>query len=94
MTKRALFPLGQIVVTTRVMHLIQQHECSQGLYHLLLRHQIGDWGNVCSEDKESNEQGLIEQLRIISSYILVQNTVWIITEADRSITTVLLPDEY
>ena len=94
MTKRALLLLGQIIATPKVMSLIQQHKCSHDLYHLLLRHQIGDRRNVCSEDKESNEQGLIEQLRIISSYILVQNIVWIITEADRSITTVLLPDEY
>ena len=53
-----------------------------------------DWGDVCEEDRESNEEALLMQLRILSSYNFSKDKIWIITEADRSVTTILLPSDY
>jgi hypothetical protein len=61
----------------------------------LARHQSGDWGDVPPEDREENELSLREGFRVMSSYTDRHGTrFWIITEADRSATTILLPDEY
>jgi len=93
------FSLGRVVATQGALAT-----CSP--YHLntcLFRHAGGDWGNVCAEDKARNDQALIEGSRIFSAYPIDltkpskgygENCLWIITEADRSITTFLLPDEY
>jgi len=73
------------------------------LLRCLARHARGDWGTVCGEDAASNNQALKAELRILSAYPIDaskpcrgfgENTLWIITEADRSATTFLLPDEY
>lgn len=64
------------------------------LLALLARHHQGDWGDVCEEDRESNEEALLMQLRILSSYNFSKDKIWIITEADRSVTTILLPSDY
>lgn len=62
---------------------------------LLLRHCKGDWGDLDHEDKCANEQALVHGARILSAYkLLTGEKVWIITEADRSVTTILLPSEY
>ncbi|HRJ27381.1 MAG TPA: hypothetical protein PLO61_07725 [Fimbriimonadaceae bacterium] len=59
------------------------------------RHASGDWGEVCDEDRASNEEALVEGLRLMSVYTSTSGlTFWIITEWDRSITTVLLPEDY
>ena len=61
----------------------------------LQRHVAGDWGEVCAEDKQSNDHALVEGTRILSAYRAADGTkFWIITEADRSVTTVLLPEDY
>lgn len=63
----------------------------------LNRHINGDWGNMCDEDKATNEEALVDGLRLMSVYKRMDHpddTIWIITEADRSATTILLPDEY
>jgi len=61
----------------------------------LKRHLAHDWGDVCDEDKEANEQALVDGARLLSAYTLNDGTqIWIITEADRSATTILLPSEY
>lgn len=63
----------------------------------LNRHINGDWGNTCDEDKATNEEALVDGLRLMSVYKRKDHpddTIWIITEADRSATTILLPDEY
>jgi hypothetical protein len=60
----------------------------------LARHATGDWGDLDEQDREENELSLKHGWRIVSSYIVGEKTVWIITEADRSVTTILLPDEY
>jgi len=61
----------------------------------LSRHAAGDWGDVSDADREENEFSLAHGFRLLSSYKLRNGTkLWIITEADRSSTTLLLPDEY
>jgi hypothetical protein len=61
----------------------------------LQRHIKGDWGNVCDEDKQENELSLKEGYRLLSAYVTKDlPKIWIITEADRSATTILFPDEY
>jgi len=59
------------------------------------RHVSGDWGDVCTDDASANEWALKNDGRILSSYkTKVGEKIWVITEADRSATTLLLPDEY
>jgi hypothetical protein len=60
----------------------------------LARHATGDWAELCAFDRHQNEVALRECYRVLSSYQLGEGSIWIITEADRSITTVLLSEEY
>jgi hypothetical protein len=61
----------------------------------LVRHIAGDWGEVDEQDRRENELSLVHGFRLLSAYTLKNGTkIWIITEADRSVTTVLLPEEY
>lgn len=92
-TKRALFSLGQTVATPGAIQALSEANMT-GL-ELVARHVTGDWGDLAEEDKDENELALVERLRILSAYILSTGTkVWVITEADRSATTLLLPSEY
>lgn len=85
------FRLGQLVATPGVLELVTQEEITRALD----RHICGDWGDVDEEDREANEHGLIHALRLLSVYHSTNGTkFWIITEHDRSVTTVLLPSEY
>ena len=97
-TSTALDP-GRIVATPGALAA-----CS-GIYlaACLRRHLQGDWGCVCEEDKATNERAVQEGERVLSAYPIDptapcaghgDNTLWIITEADRSVTTFLLPEEY
>ena len=62
---------------------------------ILARHVVGDWGDLEDEDKQENELSVEQGFRILSAYNLDDNTkIWIITERDRSATTILLPSEY
>jgi hypothetical protein len=63
-------------------------------FDLLARHAAGDWGELCTFDRHQNEIALREGLRVLSSYPVEREYVWVITEADRSVTTILLPEEY
>jgi hypothetical protein len=63
-------------------------------FYYLARHTSGDWGNLCAFDRRQNQIALREGLRVLSSYSVGERSVWIITEADRSVTTILLPEEY
>lgn len=92
MTKRNLFALGQVVSTPNALCFAEDENID--LLALLARHHQGDWGDVCEEDRESNEEALLMQLRILSSYNFSKDKIWIITEADRSVTTILLPSDY
>ncbi|QDT13483.1 hypothetical protein K239x_55010 [Planctomycetes bacterium K23_9] len=85
------FPLGRIVMTKGVHLSIATDQ----LVVALLRHAKGDWGDVCDEDRHTNEESLTRGFRLLSEYRSLDNTkFWIISEADRSCTTILLPEEY
>lgn len=89
------FPLGQIVATRGVFEFCDEKKIS--LVPFLYKHPQGDWGDVPKEDAKANEQALKEDLRLMSVYYLPDESktkIWIITEWDRSVTTVLFPEEY
>lgn len=86
-----LFPFGQIVATPNALNTIQPEEIKKGLF----RHLEGDWGDLDPEDKRANELALHEGTRLLSAYHAQDKLkYWIITEADRSVTTILLPEDY
>lgn len=90
---KPLLALGQTVATPGALAAMQQLEVSP--LALLSRHQRGDWGNLDEEDKQANEQALACGGRVFSSYQVTGAVkFWVITEADRSATTILLPEEY
>jgi hypothetical protein len=90
---RPRIKLGQIVATPGALAALD--EASQNPNEFLERHQSGDWGEVPAEDWEENELSVKEGFRVLSSYTLsTGKKLWIITEADRSATTLLLPEEY
>jgi hypothetical protein len=91
--KAPLFILGRIVSTPGALSVFEENE-EASMQRCLLNHQFGDWGELCSEDKESNDNAVRHGGRILSSYLVGHQKVWIITEADRSATTILLPSEY
>lgn len=92
-TGKARFPLGQTVATPGALEALEAAE--ETAVQLLARHQSGDWGVLDEEDKQENEFSVNNGLRILSAYILsTEVKVWVITEADRSVTTILLPAEY
>jgi hypothetical protein len=87
------FPLGQVVATPGALEALRQAGDEPLLY--LVRHQSGDWGEVCEEDAKENEFSVENGFRILSAYTLKDGTrIWVITEADRSSTCILLPSEY
>jgi hypothetical protein len=86
------FPLGRIVATLGALALLI--DAGEGPAELLARHQAGDWGEVPPEDARENELSVERGCRIVSSYPVGAGRIWIITEADRSVTTILLPEEY
>lgn len=88
-----LFPLGQLVATPGALDALAPHP---GLLHrLLARHSHGDWGDLDAEDRRANDEAVKHGSRIFSAYTTANGVkLWIITEADRASTCVLLPDEY
>jgi hypothetical protein len=87
----ALFPLGQLFATPGLLTEVPTPEISSAL----ARHAMGDWGELCQEDLDENNRALKEGSRLFSSYRSSSRVkFWIITEWDRSVTTVLLPSEY
>lgn len=87
-----MFPMGQIVATPAVADYFAAHGVSPLEY--LGRHVRGDWGDVPPEDAAANQASIERGTRILSSYKVASETVWVITEADRSSTTLLFPSEY
>lgn len=88
-----VFELGQVVATPGALEALN-HLGLSGL-ELLRRHHRGEWGNLDAEDVETNNAALQNGSRLFSAYqITEQIRIWIITEADRSVTTFLLPEEY
>ena len=89
--KEAKFPLGRMVATSNALSKLTHED----ILISLGRHVRGDWGDVCEEDREENELSLKNGFRLMSIYQGTNGTkFWIITEADRSVTTVLLPEDY
>ena len=86
------FPLGQTVATPGALEILETMGTSP--LALLARHQCGDWGDVPPEDATENELSVEQGFRILSSYSVGSERLWVITEADRSVTTILRPDEY
>ena len=87
------FHLGRVVATPGALRALE--EAYQNPFEFLARHQAGDWGELCEEDKRENEFSVRNGFRILSAYRTRNNTkIWVITEADRSATTLLLPEEY
>lgn len=88
-----LFPAGQIVATPGALALLE--DTKKAPLEFLSRHLRGDWGDLCPDDKAENELSLNHRFRLMSNYHITDsdNLVWIITEADRSVTTLLLPSE-
>jgi hypothetical protein len=88
-----LFPFGTVVATPGALDALAPHP---GLLHrLVARHAYGDWGNVDAEDRKANDEAVADGSRILSAFATPDGVkLWVITEADRSSTCVLLPDEY
>jgi len=87
----AVFRLGRIVATPNALQSIAQEDILMGIK----RHQAGDWGDLETADREANNLALKVGERILSAYNGSTGIrFWIITEADRSVTTVLLPEDY
>jgi hypothetical protein len=93
-TKPPLFPLGQVVATPGALAALEK--AGQGPQEFLSRHVQGDWGDLDDEDRKENQLSLERGFRLLSSYRTNADDakVWIITESDRSVTTILLPEEY
>jgi hypothetical protein len=89
-TVKSKFPLGEIVFTLNALNTVSEAEANEGL----CRHASGDWGAVCQEDTYQNNRALEKGGRIFSAYGKGEKRFWIITEADRSVTTILLPLDY
>jgi hypothetical protein len=90
---QAQFPLGQLVVTRGAMEALA--EAGQSPMAFVQRHQSGDWGEVPEEDQRENDFSVTHGFRILSAYRTSRDvSIWVITEADRSATTILLPSEY
>lgn len=87
------FPLGRVVATPGALRALQEAEQSPAEF--LDRHVSGDWGDLDDEDKQENEFSVRNGFRILSVYTTsAGDRLYVITEADRSVTTILLPEEY
>ena len=89
----AKFPLGRTVATPGALDALK--EAGEGPAYYLSRHITGDWDELSDHDRKENAYALLHNLRILSAYTLSTGVkIWLITEADRSATTILLPEEY
>lgn len=90
------FSLGSLLITPAARTLLIENNADPSQY--LQRHATGDWGEVCEEDHQQNDFGVSHRNRLMSVYYLVpgqeDSRIWIITEGDRSYTTILLPEDY
>ena len=88
----SLFELGQVVITRAALTFCEVNDVDA--VALVRRHAGGDWGDLDHEDVNANVAAVRHDLRVFSSYKLPAGKVWVITEADRSSTCVLLPEDY
>lgn len=89
MTCNVRFPLGQVAITGNASMRLTTEE----VLAALRRHACGDWGNLCPEDTLANDEALHHGGRLFSAYGHGQHRFWVITDANRWVTTVLLPDD-
>lgn len=88
-----LFSLGQVLATPGALDLLQSYQLAPLTF--IQRHVVGDWGDICAEDRQVNADALQHGSRLMSVYAITPTEkLWVITEADRSCTTLLLPEEY
>lgn len=89
-----LFELGQVMATPGALEALRDAMTEPAA--LLNRHQSGDWGDLDAHDRSVNQQALVDGARLLSAYTLpdTEEQIWVTTEADRSVTTLLLPSEY
>ena len=93
MIEIAKFRFGKLVATPGAIEALA--DAKQSPIEFVARHIKGDWGEVCEEDRQANEDALRDGDRLLSVYRTAKNTkLWLITEADRSSTCILLPEEY
>ena len=89
----ARFALGETFITPGAQEALDI--AGETAIQFLRRHMSGDWGEISEDDAQENELSLREGFRLLSAYRTVKGQkIWIITEADRSVTTILLPSEY
>jgi hypothetical protein len=89
---KPLFELGQVVATPAAIAAMEQLRIEPR--QLLDRHVSGDFGDIDDEDRKTNEDAIDEGCRILSAYKFGKKAIWVITEADRNSTCILLPSEY
>lgn len=94
LAEQARFPSGQVLMTAGIDDLVRRGRIDPTPY--LLRHLVGDWGDLSDHDRQLNDAALKSGAdRLFSSYQITPDLkLWIITEWDRSVTTLLLPSEY
>jgi hypothetical protein len=90
MIRPVRFPLGQVAITANASLRLSTEE----VLTALRRHACGDWGDLCPEDTLANDYALHDGGRLFSAYGQGEERFWVITEADRSVTTLLLPADY
>ena len=85
-------PLGKVLATPGAIRLLRER--GEHPFDYLARHATGDWVDLCAFDRRENELSLEHGWRVFSSYPVGEKCIWVITEADRSVTTILLPEDY
>lgn len=90
--RQVKFQLGQLLITPEAMALLEQANVS--IFTLLGRHLSGDWGDVCAEDAKLNDDALCVGNRLLSVYHVDKQKLYVISEADRSASTILLSEQY
>ena len=89
------FELGQTVMTRGIQEALEVNTLTnRDIQSVLAKHHSGDWGDLEQEDKQMNDDAIVNGDRILSAYQIRGLKLWVVTEWDRSVTTVLLPEEY
>ena len=88
------FSMGQLVCTPSILDMLEVPGADRDFGKILADYQLGIWGHCCPDDARANDWAVDNDARILASYRVADIDVWIITEADRSTTTILLPMEY
>jgi hypothetical protein len=91
-TERPPLPLGRLLATPGALARLEAVGVTA--WDLVLRHEAGDWGDVDAEDRRANDHAARVGERVLSAYETAAGRIWVITEWDRSVTTLLLPEEY